>query len=129
MARQHKSVTPEKARIVQARFGGQEIEFGLSSHALFAFTIKQKSPYATLERLLVGTWSMDDLETVLRAAYKRTGSIAKNQADTVLLREPPGNYVPLAIKIMQAFLFGLDPDKAVFDERDPFKNDEPADVA
>ena len=80
------------------------------------------SPYGSFQRFAAGIWTVAELSFILRFAWMGAGDVTRNVfVDTVLTREPPGNYAPLAARVLEAYLLGIDPRLAVFDERDPFK--------
>ncbi len=112
-----------KSNSVTAHFGGGTHVFRFPrvqpGHGTpFADTF---SPYGALQRLAAGVWTMDDL---LRVLSPRTDAFTPWRADpdivAVIEAGGPGTYAPLAARVLEAALFGVQPSAEAWDERDPF---------
>jgi len=101
-----------------ATFGAEEgVVFRLERSALPAFEAAAMAPaYQVFTRFAGGCWSVRDLETVL--SFARSGVAADPAVSRILRTQPPALYAPLALKVLEAALFGLDPALATFDESD-----------
>ena len=130
-------------KAVDAIFGGEAVRFELQRDEIrFLETGLGGSAYECLNRLVGGRWTVTDLLLVLSAAVpasyaggndlsagrramaKALGPhIASNvqagehaAVQRVLTENPPARYAVLAMKILEAALFGIAPDIANFDE-------------
>jgi len=128
---------------VVATFGGQETRFAIAREDLAAFEMAIGLPaYTIFTKFAGGLWSVTDLRTVLnfaamssteKAPHRATAQAGFNsylldlnlrrgcgpsRVDRVLLDNAPARYAPLALKILEASLFGLDPVDAIFNEGD-----------
>ncbi|MFI5410148.1 hypothetical protein [Kaistia sp. UC242_56] len=128
---------------VLATFGGQEMRFAIAREDLVALEMAIGLPaYTIFTKFAGGLWSVTDLCTVLnfaamsasdKAPHRQTAAVGFNsyvldralgrgcgpsRIDRVLLDNAPARYAALALKILEASLFGLAPDDAVFDEND-----------
>lgn len=122
-------------RHVDAIFGGRPVRFRFSAPRELMiplhYAVALQSPFATFQRFVSGLWTMDDLRTVLSVSYEGRGLVFRqvDEVETVLRREPPARYAPLAARILEAFLLGVEERLAVFDEANPFGVTEPEKVA
>jgi hypothetical protein len=118
---------------VDATFGGQELRFQLArdDRAIAYLEHAIGSPFAVWRRLASGTWHVRDVQAVLSFAYPgATPLLVANvpgipfptheAVADVLRRSAPAAYVPLAGALLEAFLFGLEPERARFDEAKPY---------
>lgn len=111
---------------VVAQFGGRERVFryprssGLTN--LNPHMREDFSPYAAFQRFGLGQWTFEDLVRVLSPKSDPFGLYRPSSEITdVLIKNGPGNYAPLAARVLEAGLFGIAAEAAVFDEREPFK--------
>jgi hypothetical protein len=115
------SPAPDRVGEIQARFGGRELTFRLerNERAVACFEAQAGTAFAMFQRFATGHWSPADVALVL--AHASVGapnrSIGLDPAvDEVVARAPAGAYAPLAVKALEAFLFGVPPLAATFDE-------------
>lgn len=111
----------EKVRHVEARFNGQMWRFELREKLVGGFSrleaqLGGRKPYPLFQTFATGAWSVADLEAVLSAALPFADSDT-SALDAFLSRAAPAPYAILAVKILEAYLFGLPPADAVFDGR------------
>jgi hypothetical protein len=165
----------EKARHVDAVFGGRPVRFELARdvHSLLALENDLGSLSGCLGRFVAGTWLVSDVLTVLSRAHPRprqgrqpetivsmmqtvgsveeaTGSIREavglparpsiqqrlpaapaptqgiNPAllGGILSAAPPTVYAILAARVLEALLYGIEPARVQWDERNPTDEDE-----
>lgn len=131
-------MTTEKVDTVDALFGGRKIAFKLDPDhgpmprysAVASLEMAIGSPYATLQRFGSGIWRATDVGHILRHAYPGARPLMGNadcpEVNEVLRKGRIANYAPLAHKLLEAFLFGLPAAQAVFDERNPFPEQQAA---
>jgi hypothetical protein len=129
---------------VMATFGGQAVAMELQRDELPLLEASlDGSAYACLNRFIGGIWTVRELQLVLSAAmpiaaggfeenspaaHKRkmiksmaehgfaTGVIDSPVVLQVLRERPPARYAVLAVKLLEASLFGLPENQASFDE-------------
>lgn len=110
---------------VTARFGGAQRVFryprqpgGITHYAVMSDGF---SPYACFQRLSAGAWTILDLLRVLSPL--QPGEIVyvpDREIAAAIELGGPGNYAPLAARVLQAALFGIEAKDARWDERKPF---------
>lgn len=128
--------TEGKLPYVTAFFGGKKVHFELQRGERAEFILNMAfhqpglssaSPFRLFQNFGAGTWTPGDVRTVLRLAYRGELSfVPQLEVRRVLETAAPGIYAVLASRILEAYLFGLDKDKAVFDERQPYGAEEAA---
>lgn len=107
---------------VDAVFDGKEVRFRLRREERFVSSIEGAlgSTFAAFGRFGNGEWKTSDVRHTLALAYPGVRPLYQftecPDVDRVLTDHPPGLYAPLAVKILKAFLFGIDEEMAVFDE-------------
>lgn len=107
----------EKQRHVDAEFGGEMVRFDLLRlpPPMLEYLERDSGLIAKLQRLAAGMWTVRDISSVLEAAYQgkhHSQSWTQNEhVAGVLAQEPPGDYAALAANVLQAYLFGIDPDE------------------
>jgi hypothetical protein len=115
----------DKKTGVDAVFAGRRLRFELrrDAHAVVSLEAAIGSPFAAFLRFGTGAWSMTDVRMVLSHAYP--GATLLHRLTRVAVVEaaieakPATTYAWLAQKTLEAFLMGLDPALATFDEADP----------
>jgi len=73
-----------------------------------------RTVYQTFTGFVGGQWSLADVESILSWAHPN-GLRMFNQDVAEVLEDRPGRWAPMAALILEAALFGLDPDKNVFE--------------
>lgn len=117
--------TTEKVRHVDAVFGGKEVRFELAQDhfhfSLFEAQLDAKAAYGCLQSFMDGRWSVHDVRVILRFAYPGKGAAwgLCRETDAVLEANPPGPYALLAMRVLEAGVFGIKSELAVFDEKAP----------
>lgn len=129
---------------VEATFGGRQVRFDLRDEIAALEVSLGGGAYSCLRRLVSGEWALRDLQLVLSAAIpfdlsevpsnsveaklKRADrrlaeytGISAGVAESpfvlrVLKENPPARYAVLALKVLEAGLFGIASDQATFDE-------------
>lgn len=111
-----------KLNHVDAVFGGKSVRFALgrSTRAVQWLELMIGSPMKLFQSFAAGDWKVSQLRTVLQLAHPDAKMLSCPEIDRVLAENAPGIYVPLVAKILESFLFGLPPELASFDERQPF---------
>lgn len=111
---------------VEAVFGGRSVRFGLAKDARSIASLEAAigSPLAAFARFKASAWTLKDVRAVLAHAYPGArllhGLTHVEAVDAALARRPAVTYSVLAIKVLDAFLFGLEANAASFDEEHPF---------
>jgi hypothetical protein len=118
---------------VTATFGGQAIKFQLAHDARTVAYLEHAigSPFAVWKRLAAGNWTVRDVSAVLSFAHPDFAPVlvsnvpglpfpAPEAVADAVQRNPAGIFAGLAVKILEAFLFGLPEERATFDEGKPF---------
>lgn len=130
---------------IDAKFGGEYIRFDLRDEMVALEVSLAGGAYACLNRLVSGEWVLRDVQLVLSAAIPERHSginprspeasirrmnrsmkslgFASGVFDSpfvleVLKKNPPARYAVLAMKIVEAALFGIAEDQASFDENE-----------
>src|SRR5947209_671746 len=122
-----------KQDYVDATFGGQEARFQLARNDRAVAYLEHAigSPFAVWRRFAGGVWQVRDVQAVLSFAYPGAKPVlvanvpgvpfpTQEAVADVLRKSPPAAYVTLVALILEAFLFGLDADRARFDEAKPY---------
>ena len=109
-----------KQDFIDARFDGRKVRFQIprseiAPMALHTFGIS--SPFEQLQKFAAGTWTVQQVEAVLNCSYAGRCSGYVPAVQEVLSSKPPGIYAPLAAKVLEAYLFGIDKERGAFDER------------
>src|SRR5215203_535239 len=78
------------------------------------------SPFAQFQAFSIGSWNVDDVRTVLIEAYAGDDEPAQF-VERLLVTMPVGRIAPLAIRVLEAFLFGIPSERARYDAADPFE--------
>ncbi len=73
-----------------------------------------RTVYHTFTGFVGGQWSLSDVESILSWAHP-SGNRMFNQDVAAVLEDRPGRWAPMAAMILEAALFGLEPDKNVFE--------------
>lgn len=112
---------------VDALFGGERIRFRVAAADLPSLeALLGGSAYQCFTKFAGGFWTLAELETVIAFAWpspdggERGAGIpadARLSVQRTLRSVPPGIYAALAMRILDAALFGLDETAACFDER------------
>lgn len=110
---------------IAAIFGGQQVTFRLERGAQWSEVITAwlGPPLALQHRAIAGQWSPAEISAVLKLAYVGAPLRAVMhvpEVDDALERHPAGTYAVLVLRILEAYLFGIDPRDASFDERDAY---------
>lgn len=115
-----------KVRYVDTTFGtGKPVRMMLHQDRFgFGFDIKNFEQnhgalFSLLQRLAVGSWPVSAIQPLLLLAYKSVEPnplAAEPHVTRVLERTPPGVYVPLCAKLIEAHLYGLHPEESTWDE-------------
>lgn len=106
-----------KQRHVDAEFAGEMARFDISRLPIHLreYLERDGSLISMLQRLVAGMWTVKDISSVLEAAYqgKHRGVtwLSNEHVARILTEEPPGQYAALAANVLQAYLFGIDPDE------------------
>ncbi len=108
----------ELVRHVDAKFDSKHVRFRYVNNIFNQRTVQ---PYALFNRLATGTWTVQDMIDALGYSYMEGQSLGMHDVERLLNEKPPGNYVLLAQRIMEAYVVGIKPDLAVFDEDRPFE--------
>jgi len=128
-----------KVNHVDAVFGGKQVRFAIERADIEAFERLAGVPaFALLQKLANGTWSVGDLKIVLNFAsmpdsrrhfLRKAAKIGLlspalmvppglvTDVDKVLNTAAPAPFAVLAMKVLEAALFGLPEDQATFDEK------------
>lgn len=128
---------------IDAKFGGDYIRFDLRDELVALEHSLNGGAYACLNRLVGGQWVLRDVQLVLSAAIPERHSGINPRSSVasirrmnrsmkslglpmqvfdspfvldVLKKNPPARYAVLAMKIVEAALFGIAEDQASFDE-------------
>lgn len=114
---------------VDALFGGERIRFRVAPADLPSLeALLLGSAHQCFTKFAGGFWTLAELETVIAFAWPSPDDAAPRGAgipvdarlsvQRTLRRVPPGIYAELAMRILEAALFGLDQAAARFDERE-----------
>ena len=112
-----------KQHHIDATFGGKPVRFRIrrEGHTLLAINLRIAEPYALFQKFALGHWTVADLITVLSVAYDdgspKSIIVTPKAVEDVMNREPPGIYVPLAVAILESYMFGIDPERGTFNEK------------
>jgi hypothetical protein len=122
-----------KVDYVDATFGGQGLRFQLArdDRAIAYLEHAIGSPFAVWRRFAGGMWQVRDVQAVLSFAYPGAKPVLVANVPGIpfptheavaeaMRKSPPAAYVPLVGAILEAFLFGLEADRARFDEAQPY---------
>ena len=110
---------------VDAAFGGQAVRFSLSRDPQACASLEAAigSPFGAYKRFVANLWTVTDVRLVLAHAtpgvWLLHGHTRVAAVDAALTARSAVTYAPLAVRILEAFLFGLEPARAVFDEDAP----------
>lgn len=113
----------EKQAHIDAVFGGKQVRFRIrrENNRLIAIGLSISEPFAIFQKFALGNWTVGDLKMVLGVSYNDGANpyllVVPKEVEDVLCREPPGVYVPLAVAILEAYLFGIEPERGTFDEK------------
>lgn len=140
---------PETVGHVDAIFGGKPVRFELARDAasLLSLELQVGSLRGLLGRFQEGTWLMSDVRAILARAHPVTGGMSLGyerkpfqsfraaqlmaalplpqkgvdplQIDGTLGAAPPITYALLAARVLEAMLYGIEPARAAWDERQP----------
>jgi len=120
------SETPSPPRVysVAAVIDGEVVTFELGRDRASAWRMQKLfrlgSAFTQFQAFSLGSWSVEDVRTVLVEAYAGDGEPAQF-VERLLVTNPVGRITPLAIKVLEAFLFGVPPERASFNDLDPFE--------
>ncbi|MDB5733338.1 MAG: hypothetical protein JWQ03_3233 [Variovorax sp.] len=111
----------ERQDHVDARFAGQQIRFELKRDATTQqmMTLCGLAPFAMYRRFAEGLWAADDIMRVLSLAYSPAPYIIVPSIAKRVRSAAYGHYAPLAIAVLEAHLYGIDPDRALFEDTQP----------
>ncbi|WP_131193721.1 GTA-gp10 family protein [Lichenihabitans psoromatis] len=107
---------------VEAIFAGDPVRFALRPDQASVESLEAAigSPFAAFTRFRDGVWTISDIRMVLGHAFPDAvlmqGLTRVATVDAAIVARPAATYAPLAIKILEAFLFGLAADQARFVE-------------
>lgn len=108
-----------KVREVQAIFGGQHVRFRLHNRVRGDLETQLGVSAAAMRQVILAeAYDADDVLKVLAAASLPPIGLDDGGASVraVLQRRPPETYAPLAVKVLTAFLTGLEIADSTFDE-------------
>ena len=110
-----------KVRHVDATCGGESVRFELPTPTPIVGPMQPalREPFATYKRFGSGDWSGSDIFQVLSEAHPKRIAALPVIAETITAK-PAATYAGLAVKILEAHLFGIDADRAHFDEAHAF---------
>lgn len=108
-------ISSEKSLFVMATIGGEPMRFELLREELETFEVMSgDSAFATFKSFARGQWSVRDMHTVLRMAHPKGYLHSTEDVRELVNRWGPANFVPLATRILEGVLFGLDPQDATW---------------
>jgi hypothetical protein len=114
---------PLKQSKITARLGGREVALEIRRDLLEKFGQMLGLPeqlYAQYTRLATGQWTIEDVRAPILAGFAGAngGWPIHHEAtvDPVLRKNGHGHYVGLAARVIEAALFGVEPDAARWDE-------------
>lgn len=115
---------PRASHSVEALIEGEPVTFELGRDRASAWRMQRLfrlgSPFAQFQAFSLGAWNVDDIRTVLVEAYAGDDEPAPF-VERLLVTMPIGRLAPLAVKVLEAFLFGLPLGRARFNDADPFE--------
>jgi hypothetical protein len=119
-------MSSDKVGQIDARFGGEQVAFRLEPGAHWAeiHDVWLGPLLALHQRILASISSRAEVERVLSLAYvgaKDRALASVPEVVDVLDRSPIGTYIPLAARILEAHIFGVEADLARWDEREAFR--------
>ena len=121
-----------KVRHVDAVFGGKPVRFEITDEPSTMHVLEhvvRMSPFEAFRRFADGTWTLKDVRSVLGLSYGGRADLKAivdggaglprdlHPVRAALASGPPGPYAMLAAQVLEAYLFGIDPKLAKFDER------------
>jgi hypothetical protein len=104
-----------KVDYIKARFRGREIIFRLDPRLAPLFEAHM-SAFHRFQRFGAGVWEANDIRVVLSFAHPQSIIGVCPEVDDAIARHVTAYYLRLAILVLEAYLFGIDEEKAIFDE-------------
>lgn len=106
----------DKVDFVDARINGEDVRFRID-RKYAGFWEPTGGWFATMQRLLSGNWSVNDVTMTLQRAHP---SFSRALADVPRAVERMGaaTYAPLAATVIAAALAGIDPEAATWSDED-----------
>lgn len=118
------TLSPQRVYSVTALIGFEAITFELGRDRASAWRMQKLfrlgSPFTQFQAFSIGSWNVEDVRTVLVEAYAGDEDPAQF-VERLLVTMPVGRLAPLAIRVLESFLFGIPPERAHYDEADPFQ--------
>src|SRR3954471_3461510 len=119
----NETLSPPRAYSVTALIDFEAVVFELGRDRASSWRMQKLfrlgSPFAQFQAFSVGSWNVDDVRTVLVEAYAGNDEPAQF-VERLLVTMPVGRLAPLAIRVLEAFLFGIPAERAHYDAADPF---------
>jgi hypothetical protein len=111
----------ERQDHVDATFAGQSIRFELRRDAKTQqmLALCNVAPFAMYRRFAEGIWFADDIIRVLSLAYSPSPYIFVPSVAQRVRSAAYGHYAPLAVAILEAHLYGIQSDRALFEDALP----------
>lgn len=105
---------------INARFNGADVRFHLKRERLAAFEGLTGSAFALMRRITGGTWTVEDIRTVLRFSYPNGfGQLSDNTPiGRAIKKHGAATYAPLCAMVLTAALAGLPEASANFSDED-----------
>ena len=106
----------ERQAYITATLDGREIRFELKRDAwtLGVLEALSLSPFAVYNRIGRGVWSHELLVAFLSLAYTPGRDLKVPEIEDLIATQPYGQLVPLLGLVLEAHLFGVAPERAVF---------------
>lgn len=107
--------TDEKPRAVVASIGGETLRFELMREEVLTFEVLAGKPAITAMRdFAAGAWLVKDMHLLLRIAHPAGYHASRDDVRRMLADHGPANFTPLATRILEGALFGLQADEAAW---------------
>lgn len=115
----------EKVQQISARFGGAQVTFRLEGGAHWGevHDVWLGPLVALHQQIIASLGTHEQITRVLALAYVGAPQRALAhvpEVDAVLSRHPVGTFHPLAARVLEAHIFGIDPALAVWNESEAF---------
>lgn len=105
---------------IDAVFVGENICFRLLREQSVLFE-GEMSAFQRFQLFAMGKWRTEDIRHVLSFSHPNSVMGICPESDIAMSLKPTGTFMPLAVLILEAYLFGVPESKAKWDENDQRK--------